>query len=511
MQDYYDDGSGYDNGGGYDNSNAQMWQQPEPDIYAGQGQQQQMMMQQQMQPPPPQQQQMMMANPQQFMGNPQQSMGDGGMPSPFGGSMNQIQMAGLLLASGMPFDRALVTSAQLENRNSSRSLQNYKRQREIQKEMVMQQGMSMQDPAQAFNYLAQSGFYTPHELAALRDVIASRPVVTQQGMPNYGQSYNQGSGQGYSQGSGNYSGGPQTMGQEAGGYNGGYNQRGAQERYVEPEQIDIIRSFQRPMQPLEAGTERNLRLREENGQLKELREATSGIDKARLSIDVVKKALPKFTPGLSSPVQRVVGNVALGFTGGATDLGTNAAAIETVESTLPTLMQPFYAGTKGAISDRENKTFAQGVPSATKTREASENIIAAMEAGYDKVEQKNLAAKAYRRKFKTLDGFDEKWEAYIEDPNSDVIKQDKDGKIFVDRSGLKRWYPYVLGEPTPEQKRVQRGDSLAQEIGGQEASQQPANPGQMNTSGGAPSGGASQRSIESYTREELEAIISGGI
>lgn len=75
------------------------------------------------------------------MGFPQQNMFMGGYPQQsMGGGPNQLQMAGLLLASGMPFDKALVASAQMQREQAAAQRQQAAiSMQQMKSQMMMQQ------------------------------------------------------------------------------------------------------------------------------------------------------------------------------------------------------------------------------------------------------------------------------------------------------------------------------------------------------------------------------------
>ncbi len=92
----------------------------------------------------------------------QQGSGGGGfgfpqqnMMQPTGGGPNQLQMAGLLLASGMPFDQALVASAHMQRQQAAAGMQQYKFQMAQQK--LLQQQSQQQANDAMFNQLLNGG------------------------------------------------------------------------------------------------------------------------------------------------------------------------------------------------------------------------------------------------------------------------------------------------------------------------------------------------------------------
>jgi hypothetical protein len=66
---------------------------------------------------------------------PSESQSGGTIP----GNMNQMQMAGLLIASGMPFSKAMIATSRMESQANARAMQNYKVQM-MQQKMLQSQG-----------------------------------------------------------------------------------------------------------------------------------------------------------------------------------------------------------------------------------------------------------------------------------------------------------------------------------------------------------------------------------
>jgi len=85
-------------------------------------------------------------------------------------------------------------------------------------------------------------------------------------------------------------------------------------------------------------------------------------------------------------------------------------------------------GTKGAISEREMEAFAKSSPGMTNTAEGNAMIIDVAIAVEKRKQELPKKQREYLRKNKSLEGFDEEWNKYINDnPVIDMKKLDKFG------------------------------------------------------------------------------------
>jgi hypothetical protein len=95
------------------------------------------------------------------------------------------------------------------------------------------------------------------------------------------------------------------------------------------------------------------------------------------------------------------------------DVGGTAAA-EDFSAKSFDLIAPKIQQMKGALSDKDVQFLLKQIPSLGKSKAGNESILKSLEAQFSRAEKMITAKKAYRKKFGTTEGFQERWKGFVD-------------------------------------------------------------------------------------------------
>lgn len=117
---------------------------------------------------------------------------------------------------------------------------------------------------------------------------------------------------------------------------------------------------------------------------------------------------------------------------------------EDIRSTAANIQLQFTQQTKGAISDREMSLFALATPGLQMSDPGADRVITAMEAASRRTIERNKFFQQWSRLNRgDLTGADEAWDRYVNE--NQIISQDNQGNLSVDKSKLSNWASYLPG------------------------------------------------------------------
>ena len=209
------------------------------------------------------------------------------------------------------------------------------------------------------------------------------------------------------------------------------------------QQGQYTQGFEPPQRNYETPVENKERRKEEGEIIADFRAASIKASQLKPSIDSLRQSLKQFNTGSFADTRKNYAK-AEKFLFGTDIFGINPADAENIEATSAELVMPLIERNKGAASDRDMELFLKSVPSIHNSGEGNEMLLDTADALNARSAERFKATKAYQRKFRTLDGFIEKWDQYIEDNR--ILKKDENGKPRLHKNNIKNWRSSILGE-----------------------------------------------------------------
>lgn len=198
-----------------------------------------------------------------------------------------------------------------------------------------------------------------------------------------------------------------------------------------------------PQMPYETPFERKERAKLENDELQKYRDEAKSLNELVPSLSGLEEALNKFNTGTYGEERLNVGKFTKDVLGG--DLfGINPEAGEYIKSQSARLVMPFIERNKGAASDTDMELFLNTAPKITNTPENNKRLVTEAQAIVQRSNEKVSAAEAYKDKFGTLKGFEQKWYEYTE--NNRIFKPTQNGGIEINKDNIKNWKPYIFND-----------------------------------------------------------------
>lgn len=348
-----------------------------------------------------------------------------GQTNAFGSNPNTLSLAGLLQAQGVPQDKAYIMAAGINNeRQASQAQQQklaYDQNQQMQRMQALQglQGLSQGGDVDQ-NMLNQqlfSGAFSPGEISSLRDVLNPQPKENVVFNPVTGEALLKQIRDGKVTGFSPIQGGGQqiTQGNQDGGA--------------------VFSSGQSQSQPYETPVEAKERRAIENDYFKELRNEVKSTNEAGAALKSVEKSLDKVNTGIFSGTKKTIGGLGKEFLG--SELGTGASELANIDALSVSLLQPFVAATKGAISDREMALFQSAVPNSKQLPETNRKIIEGMKLTIDRKKEKLRAAEDWRKKGGNINDFETVWADYIN--ANPIISENQKGQVELNKSNVTNW------------------------------------------------------------------------
>ncbi len=149
---------------------------------------------------------------------------------------------------------------------------------------------------------------------------------------------------------------------------------------------------------------------EDNAELNSISEAKNALKDMRKDLKKIKYT----GPGAETAYQYApLANAISGAVGGPEDIGGTAAA-EDFSAKSFDLIAPKIQQMKGALSDKDVQFLMKQIPSLGKSKAGNESILKSLEAQFNRAEKMISAKKAYRKKFGTTEGFQERWKGFVD-------------------------------------------------------------------------------------------------
>lgn len=234
------------------------------------------------------------------------------------------------------------------------------------------------------------------------------------------------------------------------------NAGGAGNRTIQnmPSPQSYTPGFEPPQRGYETPVESKERRKEENETLKGFQQSAISATAMQPTIDSLRESLKKFNTGTFAEQRKSFAKAEKTIFGTNT-FGIHPEAAENIESKAAELVMPLVERNKGAASDADMELFLKSTPKLTTSSEGNKIIVDAAEALKVRSEQRFEAAKAYQRKFGTIDGFVEKWMKYVNE--NKILVPDEAGNPRLNRQNITNWKPSILGEANAlSQDEIQR-------------------------------------------------------